>query len=148
MKQPLLLVLIFAALFSGLNAKGQKLTIVIEGLRNDKGQVLLDFYQDSERFKKEVPAFTLTYAKAGNINNGTMVVEGVELAKGTYGIALVDDENSNGRLDFRLIIPREGFAFSNHPFTHHRKPDFEAFSFEHTDGSVVRIEVYYFTGHK
>jgi len=32
--------------------------------------------------------------------------------EGRYAIALIHDENGNGRLDKRLMIPREGFGFS------------------------------------
>jgi len=121
----------------------QKINIVIEGLRNNKGQVILNFYSNSKTFDKEEPEQTFTYPKS-RITNGKMIIDDIQLPYGTYGIALIDDENSNGKLDFRLMIPREGFAFSNHPFTKHRKPDFEAFSFEHSNNSYVHFEVYYF----
>lgn len=35
-----------------------------------------------------------------------------QVAEGRYAIALIHDENSNGKLDKRLMIPREGFGFS------------------------------------
>jgi uncharacterized protein (DUF2141 family) len=34
------------------------------------------------------------------------------VAEGRYAIALIHDENANGKLDKRLMIPREGFGFS------------------------------------
>jgi uncharacterized protein (DUF2141 family) len=34
------------------------------------------------------------------------------VAEGRYAIALIHDENGNGKLDKRLMIPREGFGFS------------------------------------
>lgn len=121
----------------------QKINIVIEGLRNNEGQVILNFYTNSKTFDKEEPEYTFIYPKS-NSTNGKMIIETLQLPSGTYGIALIDDENCNGKLDFRLMIPREGFAFSNHPFTKHRKPDFEAFSFEYFNNSYVHFEVYYF----
>lgn len=35
-----------------------------------------------------------------------------EVPEGRYAIALIHDENANGRMDKRLMIPREGFGFS------------------------------------
>jgi uncharacterized protein (DUF2141 family) len=136
-------ILLFVGLLAAKPLSGQKLSIVIEGFRNEKGQVLLNIYTQAESFKKEEPKFVLSYPKT-LVNNGIITIDSISLPAGTYGIALVDDENSNGKLDFRLIVPREGFSFSNYPFTHHRKPDFDSFSFEHTDSTLVRFEVYYF----
>lgn len=33
--------------------------------------------------------------------------------EGRYAIAVIHDENANGKLDKRLMIPREGFGFSH-----------------------------------
>ena len=35
---------------------------------------------------------------------------------GIYAISILDDENNNGKMDYRLgFLPREGFGFSNNP---------------------------------
>ncbi|MBN2263891.1 MAG: DUF2141 domain-containing protein [Prolixibacteraceae bacterium] len=136
-------ILLVLSLLIEFQLPAQNINIVIEGLRNKQGQVILNFYSNSKTFDKEEPEHTFVYPKSPG-TNGKMIIDNLQLPTGTYGIALIDDENSNGKLDFRLMIPREGFAFSNHPFTKHRKPDFEAFSFEHSNNSYVHFEVYYF----
>ena len=41
-----------------------------------------------------------------------MVLEFTDVPPGTYAIALLHDENGNGRADRVLMVPREGFGFS------------------------------------
>ncbi len=51
------------------------------------------------------------------------------LHAGTYAIALIHDENSNGRMDMTLVMPREGFGFSRNPRIGMGPPRFAAASF-------------------
>jgi uncharacterized protein (DUF2141 family) len=44
---------------------------------------------------------------------GTIHLSG--LAPGTWALAVMHDENGNGRLDRLMGIPREGFGFSRNP---------------------------------
>ena len=59
----------------------------------------------------------------------------VELPSGTYGIAVLDDENSNDKMDYALMMPKEGFGFSNFYLTGLSKPKFEQFKFGVSDAS-------------
>ena len=81
----------------------------VTGLRSAKGQILAcltarpdafpDCQNDPGARRLIVPATT------PNLDFGTV-------AEGRYAIALIHDENANGKLDKRLMIPREGFGFS------------------------------------
>lgn len=51
------------------------------------------------------------------------------IAPGTYAISLIHDENSNGRMDMRLFIPREGFGFSRNPAIGMGPPRFASAAF-------------------
>jgi uncharacterized protein (DUF2141 family) len=53
----------------------------------------------------------------------------VEMPAGAYALSVIHDENGNGRLDTRLGIPREGFAFSNNPRIWFGPPSFESARF-------------------
>lgn len=145
MKNLISCILLSIGLLAGQHVLAQQLEVHVIGLRNSKGVIILNLYTDAESFNSEIPKQVLTFPKTG-LKDDCFIIHIPNLPYGEYGIALIDDENNNGKLDFRLIVPREGFAFSNHPFTKHRKPDFESFSFEHIDCTLVRFEVYYFTG--
>ena len=51
------------------------------------------------------------------------------VAPGTYAISLVHDENSNGKLDVSIMIPKEGFGFSRNPTVTFGPPKFQSASF-------------------
>jgi uncharacterized protein (DUF2141 family) len=57
------------------------------------------------------------------------------VTEGRYAIALIHDENSNGRLDKRLMIPREGFGFSQDAPVMMGPPRFDSAAFAVGDAS-------------
>jgi uncharacterized protein (DUF2141 family) len=58
------------------------------------------------------------------------------LPAGRYAVALLHDENGNGRADMALLIPREGFGFSRNPAARLGPPKFGKAAFAVGDGSV------------
>lgn len=58
------------------------------------------------------------------------------LPSGTYALALIHDENGNGRLDTVMGIPREGFGFSNNPAIRFGPPSFKSASVGITSGTT------------
>ena len=68
-------------------------------------------------------------------------VEGAELdfghvPDGRYAIALFHDENGNGRLDKRLMMPREGYGFSQNAPVRFGPPSFARASFKVEGGEA------------
>lgn len=51
------------------------------------------------------------------------------LPRGDYAIAVIHDENGNGRLDTFAGIPKEGFGFSRNPVITFGPPSFKAARF-------------------
>ncbi|MGB5077156.1 MAG: DUF2141 domain-containing protein [Sphingorhabdus sp.] len=113
---------------SGLSAAdGTVVNVSVSGMRNVKGQLMVcltrnpkgfpDCSKDSTAIKKLVPA-----AQAQNF-----AFDGV--APGTYAIAIVHDENKNNKMDLRLFIPKEGFAFSRNPTITVGPPKFKSAAF-------------------
>ena len=49
-----------------------------------------------------------------------------DMPTGGYAVALVHDENGNGKLDTRFGIPIEGVGFSNNPKLFFGPPSFNA----------------------
>ena len=91
---------------------GSQVLVEITNLRNHEGVVRACMTSDSERFPRcqsaahgyrtVVPAGQATVLRFDNV------------APGTYAIALLHDENDNGRADRVLgMMPKEGFGFSN-----------------------------------
>ena len=61
-----------------------------------------------------------------------------DLAQGNYAVALIHDENANGKLDTALMIPREGFGFSNNPAIGFGPPKFAAARFAVGSGETTQ----------
>lgn len=133
-------------LLDGFNIYAQQLLITVKGFRNNKGNVQLSAYADAESFKREKPFRIYEFPKDAACE-GQLQLCIDDLSAGTWGIALIDDENMNHRLDFHLLVPSEGFSFSNMPFREHRKPDFSSFSFILADTTChIHFDMNYFTG--
>lgn len=62
------------------------------------------------------------------------------LPPGEYGLAVIHDENGNGKLDTFAGIPREGVGFSRNPPIRFGAPSFRSALFA-VSGSAVRQEV-------
>ena len=68
---------------------------------------------------------------------GTIRLVFDNVAPGTYAIALLHDENRNGRADRALsMIPREGFGFSRDAPVRMGPPDFDDAAFQVGSGPV------------
>ncbi|HZM13192.1 MAG TPA: DUF2141 domain-containing protein, partial [Bacteroidales bacterium] len=94
----------------------QNVEVTITGIRNTKGQMGLGVFRDNESFKKEQAYRELQFPKK-DISKGEMKAR-FDLPPGTYGIALVDDENSDGEMEYNFLgVPKEGFGFSDYYHT-------------------------------
>ncbi len=108
-------------------ATGATIDIAISGMRSEKGDVLVclstnpkyfpDCRKDDKARKIQVNAAT-----AQNISIG-------DVQPGTYAVALIHDENENGKMDLRLFLPREGFGFSRNPRIGMGPPKFKSAQF-------------------
>lgn len=90
---------------------GQSVQVDITGLRSTKGVVRACMTPHQAKFPRcqgDAAAFSLTVAAkdAGHITF-------TNVPAGRYAIALLHDENNNGKADRALtMIPKEGFGFS------------------------------------
>jgi len=105
---------------------GAEVEIQVQGLRNANGLVRLCLTRnpahfpncngDSAAVKATVPA-----RQAGSLR--------LRVQAGVYALSVIHDENSNGRLDRFMAIPREGFGFSRNPRIRMGPPRFEEVRF-------------------
>jgi uncharacterized protein (DUF2141 family) len=103
-------------------------SIGIEGLRSTKGYVLICLTTNPRAFPdcSKDSSSSRTRLLASDISKGVRV--DVNHAGG-YAISVVHDENSNGKLDTAMMIPREGFGFSRNPRITFGPPKFSAAEF-------------------
>ena len=68
-----------------------------------------------------------------------------DIKPGTYALAVVHDENMNGKLDTNWLgIPKEGYGFSNDVKALLRAPSFSAASFQYDGGTLgLTISLHY-----
>ena len=137
------LVLLLILLLQTSRFFGQTLNVHISGIRNNSGVIQLVFYTTSESFEKEKPMLTKIIPKTGMVN-GTLSASYTGLKPGTYGVAILDDENTNQKMDYGLILPKEGFGFSDYYHTGMSRPKFAQFSFIlGTADKTVQIRIRY-----
>jgi uncharacterized protein (DUF2141 family) len=92
---------LLVTLFYSLESHSQVVGVEITGIRPEKGQFIIDVYKDNHSFRKEEPFISVVFPKKG-IKNGIMNLE-MHLDAGIYGLGLIDDENMNGEMDFKMI---------------------------------------------
>ncbi len=90
------------------------LTVVVEGINNQNGQICLGVYSRAKGF----PMSTEDVLKSACVRpqGDTLTHKFSGLKPGTYAVAVVDDQNGDRKLnkDF-LGIPKEGFGLSRNP---------------------------------
>lgn len=106
---------------------GVSIDVTITGLRNEKGLLLIcltanpkawpDCSKDPDAHKRRIHAANLAS------------VEFTGVSAGHYAVSLVHDENSNGKLDTAIMIPKEGFGFSRNPSVTFGPPKFKSAQF-------------------
>lgn len=111
--------------------------VVVTDIRNAKGNLVMGFYKDSKSFSKREPFMSKVVDKTTMKNGAVKFV--INLPAGTYGVALLDDENKNGKADYGFLLPIEGFGFSDYYHTGILAPTFNDFDFKvgSTDKSVT-----------
>lgn len=130
-------------LFYAFIGYAQTVHIQVSGIRNSTGNIRLAFYSNSKSFDDEKPLFIRTVPKKDLVKN-SLKVSYSDLKPGVYGIAILDDENANEKMDYGWVLPKEGFGFSDYYHTGMTRPKFNQFDFElSTAAKTVEIKVRY-----
>lgn len=121
------------------------LTVTVEGLRNSKGVVQFALYNSDGTIPDE--KFENYYRiKTSEINKNRAVISFSELPQGRYAINILHDENENGKIDkkFLLPLPKEGIGFSNYESIGlNNRPNFTRASFLLNKNSTKEIKIIY-----
>ena len=107
-----MLPLMALALGAGAPSSGTRVTLKVTDLRNGEGIVRACMTTDPDSFPRcrGVPGARAATTAA---RKGEIVLSFDNVRPGRYAIALLHDENGNGKADRALgMMPKEGFGFS------------------------------------
>lgn len=125
--------LLFLGLFTGFSLQAQSdsigiLEIVFTGIRSNEGLMAININTLNEKFPREA-GIEIQFSK-DQVEDGVLSAEIDSLAYGIYAISVLDDLNSNNKMDMFLRFPKEGYGFSLNPENKLRAPKFKECSFE------------------
>ncbi len=102
------------------------LTIIIKNIKKIEGNMLIAVHNSASTFLNE------RYQSASvKITDNTLKTSILGIEKGTYGVAIFQDVNANGKLDTNMMgIPKEPYGFSNDAKAMFSAPSFEDAKFE------------------
>ncbi len=135
------------ALTGGLAAQpalAGEVVITVTDIRSSKGVVRACMTTREDIFPKCIkdPGAHRTVVKA----NGTVEIRFTGVAPGNYAIALLHDENDNGKADRAMgMMPKEGYGFSRDAPVKMAPPKFKDAVFAQGDGTKrMAIRMRYF----
>lgn len=109
------------------NCPGIHVTIL--NIRNSTGSVACALFESAEGFPTEYLGMA-TNVMIIKIRKDQARCDFEDIPPGTYAMAVVHDENKNGKLDVNWLgVPREGYGFSNDATGVLGSPPFAAVSF-------------------
>jgi uncharacterized protein (DUF2141 family) len=138
------LIVVSAAFVHATAAPG--ISAIVKGLRNNQGRVGCALFNGAEGFPREkTKAFRHMWTSK---HDNVAVCTFTDVPAGTYAVTVLDDSNSDGKMDFNLIgLPTKGYGFSNDAKATFSPPAFSAASFNYSgQGSLsVPINIVYRT---
>ena len=125
-------------------ASTAKLTVIIDGLRHQNGEVCLRIYSSERGF----PRSDTSEVQSGctKITGSSVTKEFYGLKPGNYAVAVLDDEHGDHKLHTNFLgIPEEGFGISNNPTVSvlTGAPKFKDAKFSLTKNTTIRILMKY-----
>ena len=113
----------------------------VTDLRSRRGQLLVSVFDRPAGFPSDGSRALMSQVRAIDARSAGPIRLGFALPPGRYAVAVVHDENRNGKLD----SGSEGLGVSNNPKLRLGAAKFEAARFELTaQGTLVTISIQYF----
>jgi len=114
--------------------------VKILDIRNSTGAVACALFESPEGFPTEF-LYSATNIMVIKIRDTQARCDFEDIAPGTYALAIIHDENMNGKLDTDWLgIPTEGYGFSNDATAVLGAPSFSAASFPY-DGRTLDLTI-------
>ncbi|MFD1163434.1 DUF2141 domain-containing protein [Hwangdonia seohaensis] len=107
------------------NQEGKDITVTIENIKNNKGNVLLSLHTENTFMKGKG-----IKSEQSKIVDGKITVTFKNVEPGTYAVMALHDENENNQMDFEDNgMPKESYGMSNNPASY-GPPQFASAKFE------------------
>jgi uncharacterized protein (DUF2141 family) len=114
--------------------------VKVLNIRNSTGTVDCALFDSPQGFPIEV-LHSATKAMVMKIRHTEARCDFEDIPPGTYALAVIHDENMNGKLDSNWLgIPKEGYGFSNDAKVLLSAPSFSAASFQY-DGETLDLTI-------
>jgi uncharacterized protein (DUF2141 family) len=139
----LILIILLLSSFNSKKDVAFHLTIEVDGLRNSNGTVLFALYNrvdafPDEHYKKCIKKLTCKIIE----ESATVTFE--SLPEGNYAISILHDENSDGKINRGLLLPKEGIGFSNYEsIGFSNRPAFPKASFNLNSDMKLKVKIVY-----
>ena len=137
-------VLVFAshpeAAFAQSSSSCPGIHIKILNIRNSTGTIACALFESPDGFPTEYLRYA-TSMMAIEIRDTQARCDFVAIPPGTYALAVIHDENRNGKLDTNWLgVPTEGYGFSSDAKATLTAPSFSAAKFPH-DGGILDLTI-------
>jgi len=119
------------------------ITITVTHIRNHNGVIRFKFFDDNTPFPNE-KGFRKIVVPKSQVTGDSLQVTYYGFTSKNMGIALLDDENDNWKLDFGWFLPKEGHAFSDYYHTSMHRPVYKNFRFLLTGNKKVIMKMKYY----
>jgi uncharacterized protein (DUF2141 family) len=126
---------LFLICFSVTSFSQFKLDIEISGIRNEKGNLMLQLFDSTENVLNQ---------EMSPIKENKASFSFPDLKPGKYAVRYYHDENLNGKMDANMFgKPTEGYGFSNNVTGKSGPPPFEKWLFEVTADKKIELKPTY-----
>ena len=121
------------------------LTVHVLHARNAKGKIGVTVFKNADGFPSDSAKATMRQAVDVDPRSLDANVVFKGLPHGVYAVAVLHDENGNGKMDKNLLgIPKEGYGASNNPSKKMRPPTFDEAKFNLAVGEkTIEINLVY-----
>ena len=127
-----------ASAFTQASCPGIRVNIL--NIRNSTGTVACALFESADGFPTEFLRFA-TNIMVIKVRDTQARCDFADVAPGAYALAVIHDENMNGKLDTNALgFPTEGYGFSNDAKGVLRVPSFSAASFPY-DGQDLELTI-------
>ena len=117
-----------ASWLSVVPAQAADLTVVVNNITSNAGNVMLGLFDSASTFPKTVTKFAMAAAAERDaVGRVTLVLRG--LSPGTYALSAYHDLDANGQLNNNMLgLPVEPYGFANNARGSFGPPSFQAAS--------------------
>jgi uncharacterized protein (DUF2141 family) len=111
------------------------LTVEITGIRNNKGKIMIQVFDEKEKIINQQICYILDKKVTISVNN---------LKPGKYGVRFYHDENLNQTMETNLVgKPTEGYGFSNNVTGKFGMPPFDKWLFDLNEDKTILLKTVY-----